>query len=240
MSIYRPGGPELTRHALELSGLKPGQALLDIGCGDGDAALLAQTEFGLKVTAVDTDKEAVARAVRAGVNALEMDASALEFPSRGFDAVMMECVFSCLDRQEESIHEAWCMLRPGGVMLLSDVYCRAPDMERWRREYREAMALFRRPRSEGDCESGDKLPSPYCQDGAVVLDGLCGLLEELEMEIPVFEDRSEDLKAFIGQAVFDCGFLEAWFASQGGWTNCSCARRGDLGYFLMIARKKDA
>jgi len=240
MSIYRPGGEELTRHALQLAGLHPGNELLDIGCGDGDAALLAQNEYGLKVTAVDIDKDAVARAASAGVNAREMDASALEFSSRCFDAVMMECVFSCLDRQEESLHEAWCMLRPGGVLMMSDVYCRAPDIERWQKDYREAMALFRRPREEGDCESGEKLPSPYCQDGAIVMDGLYGLLDELDMEVMVFEDRTGDLKAFIGQAIFDCGSLEAWFDSQGGWKNCECTRRGDLGYFLLIARKKNA
>ena len=44
-----------------------------------------------------------------------MDASALEFPSRSFDIVMMECVFSALERQEESIHEAICMLRAWGA-----------------------------------------------------------------------------------------------------------------------------
>ena len=35
MSICRPGGLELTRRALRMAGLKAGQALLDVGCGDG-------------------------------------------------------------------------------------------------------------------------------------------------------------------------------------------------------------
>lgn len=239
MSVLRPGGGELTRYALGAAQVEPGWALLDVGCGDGTAAALAQEEFGLKVTAVDLREESVSQAKERGVDARVMDASALDFSSRSFDVVMMECVFSTLDRQEEAFHEAYCMLRPGGLLILSDLYRRHPDRMRWRREYREAMAQFRRPRQEGDCEKQEVLPSPYCQDGALVLDGLDLLLEELGMEKVLFEDRTEDLKVFAGQAILDCGSVEEWFRRQGGWKPCACKAK-ELGYFLMIARKPDA
>lgn len=239
MSLLRPGGLELTRYALEQAGAQPGQELLDVGCGDGTAALFAQEELGLKVTCVDTDEHAVQSAAARGLTARRMDAAALEFPSRSFDLVMMECVFTALDRQEEAIHEAYCMLRPGGCLILSDLYCCAPDLPRWREEYRAAMALFRRPREHEDCGSGDHLPSPFCQDGAVVMEGLYGLLEELELEVALFEDRTADLKAFCGQAILDYGSVEAYFQAQGSWTPCACTTASP-GYFLLIARKKDA
>ena len=239
MSIYRPGGLSLTQHALELSALKPGQKLLDVGCGDGESAVFASKHFGLKVTAIDKDPAAVARAKEQGAIALRMDASSLSYPSRCFDAVMMECVFTALDRQEEALHEAYCILRPGGILIISDLYCRQPDMDRWRKDYREAMALFRRPRNEGDCESSEHLPSPYCQDGALVLDGLYYLLDELEMEIMVCEDRTEDLKTFLAQAIMECGSVETWFDKHGGWKPCTNAGK-NTGYFLLLARKKNA
>lgn len=239
MSILRPGGLALTRIALERAGVQPGDALLDVGCGDGSAAAWIQKEVTPQVTAIDVDPEAVHRAKEHGVDAQEMDASALKFSSRSFDIVLMECVFTALDRQEESIHEAYCMLRPGGRLILSDLYCRAPDLARWKQDYQAAMALFRRPRNHDECGSGDRLPSPYCQDGAVVLNGLYGLLEELELEVVHFEDHTEDLKAFCGQAILECGSVEAWFRAQGNWTPCACTAK-DAGYFLLVARKKDA
>lgn len=236
MEVLRPGGLELTRYGLSQLRIPAGGRLLDIGCGKGEAALLAQTEFGLTVTAVDVDKDAVESAAARGLDARVMDASALEFPSRSFDIVMMECVFSALERQEESIHEAICMLRPGGALILSDVYHRNPDLNRWRQEAKQARALWRQPHKEGDCGKHDPLPSPYCLDGLPVIPGLQALLEELQMEITLFEDRTEDLKAFMGQAIFDSGSVEAWFRAQGGWIPDRLYNK-DTGYFLLLEQK---
>ncbi len=239
MSILRPGSLELTRHALTAAGAKSGMTLLDVGCGDGEAAAFAQREFSLTVTGVDTDADAVARAKAAGVDARIESADALSFPSRGFDLVTMECVFSILERQEEAIHEAYCMLRPGGALILTDVYCRTPDLERYHADYKAAMALFRRPRKHEDCSSGDHLPSPYCQDGAVVMDGLTALLDELNLTVELFEDHTDDLTAFCAQAILDHGSLDAWFAAEGGWKPCVVTCK-DPGYFLLVARKRNA
>ena len=231
-----PGGLELTRRALEASGLQPGDALLDVGCGSGESALFAQQTFGLTVTGVDTDKAAVEAAQSQGVNALVQSADFLEFPSRGFDGVLMECVFTVLERQEEAIHEAYCMLKPGGRLILTDLYVRRPNLERYRKEHREAMALFRRPRSHEDCGNNAPLPSPYCQDGAVVLDGLTELLEELDLSVTLVEDHTEELKEFLGQAILDYGSLEAFADAQGGSSFCRCTAPS-AGYFLLIAKK---
>lgn len=238
MSILRPGGLKLTRYAIEKAALPDGAALLDVGCGDGSAVKFINDNFSLHATGIDKDDAAVERGKRAGADVSSGDASMLEFQSRSFDAVMMECVFSVLDRQEESIHEAYCMLKPGGKLIISDVYCREPDMERFRKEYREAMALFRRPREHSECGSGDNLPSPFCQDGAVVMDGLLGLLEELGLSVTLCEDHTELLTEFLGQAIMDYGSLEAYFSAEGSWDGCGCTGRRDAGYFLLIAEKK--
>ncbi len=237
MGILRPGGVSLTEYSLKKAGIKKGDKLLDIGCGDGTAAAFAKDKFGIEVTGIDTDKAAVEKANEKGIDAKVMDASMLEYPSYSFDVVSFECVFSVLERQEESIHEAYCVLKPGGAMIISDVYAREADMERFKKEYKEAMALFRRPRQDGDCEKQEVLPSPYCQDGAVVMEGLYHILDELEMELEVIEDHSEELKGFLGQAIMDYGSLDKYFEAEGTWKNCGCKRK-DAGYFLVIARKK--
>ena len=165
-----------------------------------------------------------------------MDASFLEFESRSFDIVMMECVFSVLNRQEESLHEAFCMIKPGGYLIISDLYCREPDMERYKKDYKEAMAQFYRPRNDGDCGHDEIFKSPYCQDGAIVIDGLLGLLEEFELDVIMDEDRTDDLKNFAADAIMKYGSLDEFFKANGG--KCYACSAKKPGYFLLIARKK--
>ena len=238
MSILRPGGVELTRYAMERVSARRGQSLLDVGCGDGTAALWLQSELGLEVSAVDRDAGNVARAKENGIAAREMDAASLDFASRSFDIVTMECVLSVLDRQEEALHEAYCVLKPGGYLIISDLYRRAPELERWQDDYRRAMAAFRAPREHGDCGSTELMPPSLSQDGALVMDGVYNVLDELELERVLFEDRTGDLKQFLGQAIMDYGSVEEFFRAQDCPCGCACSSK-DAGYFLLIARKKD-
>ncbi|MBR6259163.1 MAG: class I SAM-dependent methyltransferase [Oscillospiraceae bacterium] len=237
MSIKRPGGTELTEHAIELAGVKPGGTILDAGCGDGTVAKMLRDKYGQVVTAIDIDDDMVKAAKEKGVNALNMDAAMLEFDVYEFDNVLMECSFSVFENQEEAIHEAYCVLKPGGALIISDVYCREPDLERWRKQYDEAMALFHRPRLHSECGRKIEIPSPYCQDGAVVLPSLVDLLEELELKVEVTEDHTKELETYAAQAVMDYGSLEKWYEAEGCWNEALCKRK-DAGYFLLIARKK--
>lgn len=239
MGILRPGGVELTGYALERAGARPGQSVLDIGCGDGTAARWMSGELGLTVTAVDSDGKSVERAKEKGVDARVMDASALDFPSRSFDFVTMECVLSLLARQEEALHEAYCVLKPGGYLIISDMYCRAPDLERWQDDYRRERERFRTRREDGECETEELTHPSLSQDGALVMDGVLNMLDELELERMLFEDRTGELKQFIGQAIMDCGSVEELFRAGGCESCCACTAKS-AGYFLLIARKKDA
>lgn len=236
MGFLRPGGEALTEYALKAAGAKPGMRLLDEGCGDGSAALIASERFGLNVSAIDTDKNAVEAAKKKGIDASVCDASMLEFDIHEFDIVIMECSFSAFERQEESFHEAYCVLKEGGCIVMTDVYCRNPDLERWERDYWSAMSLWRRPRVHEECHVEKHLPSPYTQDGALVLKGIYDLAEELEMEVELFEDRTKDLTDFAAQAIMDHGSVENWFRAEGTW-NPGCEYGRNTGYFLMIIRK---
>lgn len=242
MALLRPGGTELTKRALdtilEKIDNKDNLSLLDIGCGDGTAGKFIMDNYDIKVSGVDIDENAVEKAKALGIDAIKCDATMLDYPSRSFDIVMMECVFTVLPKQEESIHEAYCVLKNGGFLVINDVYCREPDIERFKKDYVAAMKLFRRPREEGDCESTEHLPSPFCQDGAIVLDGLEMLINELELEVVLCEDHSDDLKAFAAQAILDYGSLDKYFEANGKENGCACACKKP-GYFTLIARKNN-
>lgn len=130
MSVYRPGGLDLTRYALTKIGAKPGEGLLDIGCGDGCAALCAAQEFGQRVVAVDLDEHAVQSACSRGVDARRMDAAQLELGGMMFDTILMECVLSLVEEKEAVLRQVCALLRLGGHLIISDVYQKADCSEK--------------------------------------------------------------------------------------------------------------
>jgi SAM-dependent methyltransferase len=73
--------------------LKPGQRVLDLGCGEGTTSIFLAKEFGVAVAAVDEDvpESLAVRAQAAGVGNLvtpiSADARKLGFPPGHFDAV---------------------------------------------------------------------------------------------------------------------------------------------------------
>ena len=213
MGLLRPAGIEITSHAMEMIAPENGAELLDIGCGDGTAAAAVSAAFGVRATGVDIRCDVAEQARKNGIDAVVCDAAKLDLPDESFDIVMMECVFSILERPEEAVKEAHRVLRPGGVFVISDLFCR------------NACAAV---------VSGN---SGYVRDGGTVLPKLEKLLIETGFELQNIEDRTADLKESLGQIIFDHGSLEAWFQKSGGW-RCKCTPGKGTGYFLMISLRK--
>ncbi|MGI8461789.1 MAG: methyltransferase domain-containing protein [Solirubrobacterales bacterium] len=133
-----PGGEAATRRSLELSELREGERLLDVGSGPGVSAMLAAREFGSVVAGLefgpDTVREAQASADAAGlcdrVGFIVGDASALPFADGEFDAVLCECSLSTFPDKDAALGEIRRVLRPGGRAAISDVVVdrrRLPD-----------------------------------------------------------------------------------------------------------------
>jgi hypothetical protein len=122
-----PGGIASTRELLVAGGLAPNARLLDAGCGLGASTRLAAEEFCLTVDGVDGSAEvidlAVARTPHARVRWTHADLEALPFQNDTFDGVLSECVLSTTDRAVV-LGELARVLRPGGLILLTDVEVR--------------------------------------------------------------------------------------------------------------------
>ena len=104
--------PELGQPVLELLAPRPGERILDLGCGDG---VLTQrlAAAGASVVGVDASPEQVAAARQLGLDARVMDGAELEFENE-FDAVFSNAALHWMRRPRLVIANVWRALKAGG------------------------------------------------------------------------------------------------------------------------------
>jgi ubiquinone/menaquinone biosynthesis C-methylase UbiE len=111
-----------------LSELKPGQDLLDVGCGPGTITTdLARAVSPGRVTAVDSSAEVLARAESAAADAgvvgavFEVaDVHALPYADDSFDVVHAHQVLQHVADPVQALREMRRVCRPGGVVAARD------------------------------------------------------------------------------------------------------------------------
>ena len=112
-----PGGEAHTRRLLELAALPQGASVLDLGAGAGEALALLR---GMGYAARGIDLEPRRETVERG------DLLRTGFPDGSFDAVLSECAFFVSGDPRGALREARRLLKPGGKLLLSDVFFEEP------------------------------------------------------------------------------------------------------------------
>lgn len=219
----RPGGLVLTRRGLDLwralCPLAPATLVLDLGCGRGATARFLAAQ-GLCVVALDPSAELLADAAvcpAPGIAPLRGRAQALPLASACVDAVFCECVLSVTGEPDVVLGEAARVLKPGGVLVLSDLYLRG-DAALADRTLRSAATQ----RGSGDCTSG-----------ALAKAALLGHLSGAGFRLQTFEDHSRLLAELAARLVF-AGLPRAGL----GGGECGGGGAGTRpGYFLCLARK---
>ena len=125
---YGRAAEKLTLELCQLAGIAEGERVLDVGCGFGGTIASLNERFSrLQLTGVNIDDRQLARARQQVLplheNRVEFrqgDACDLPFPEASFDRVLaVECIFHFPSR-ESFFKEARRVLRPGGVLVLSD------------------------------------------------------------------------------------------------------------------------
>ena len=222
--VWRPGGPELTRRALELAarhcGLAPGARLLDLGCGPG-ASLELLAGLGYRPLGLDRHahaawgKRAAGAARIPAVIFLRADAARPPLADNSVDAVLCECVLSLLPDPLDALRGCRRILRPGGALLLSDLFRHGDMLE----------------------EGGASLAPPEfgCLAGARSRAFWEGLLVRAGFVPRCFEDHSRALVEMAARLLwYGADAAPEWL--RGG---CACGgRRGAVGYGLWIAQKE--
>jgi trans-aconitate methyltransferase len=103
---------DLGEPLLELLNPKPGDVVLDLGCGDG-ALTEKIAACGCVVYGVDASFSQIEAARKKGLQALVMDGQELCFKS-GFDAVFSNAALHWMKQAEKVAAGVWRSLKPGG------------------------------------------------------------------------------------------------------------------------------
>ena len=262
---WRPGGVELTRRALAWCAsaglLAPGGLVLDLGSGAG-ATLHLLTQMGYRAVGLDKHAEAglpVDAAPSADVRIVRADLERPPLTADSCDCIVCECVLSLLHNPLAALRAACRALRPGGVMVVSDLMLR-PGYER---PGSTGCSGAGSSRSSCSCSghasavqsnssqsippttaTAEPLPEKYAAPGSSCLAGARpesawrGLVEAAGLHLLHFEDNSRALVELAARMIWYSD--DATRPVQG----CKCGGTAPgkswraYGYGLWIARKE--
>ena len=229
--MMRPGGLALTDRALAFIGLPRGSRVMDVGCGVGITVEHLIARHGLAATGVDRSAELIEAGMRRspGLPLRVGDAGRLPCRDGELDAVLAECSWSVIasggedgagdagrDPGRRALAELRRVLRPGGWLVLSDLYARS--------------ATGPSPEERGTGGS--------CGRALAGEDEVRTVVAGAGFEVVLWEDHHAALASFVGRAIFAFGSLDPLT----GATACGPARAAVVAgekpsYFLLVARR---
>jgi ubiquinone/menaquinone biosynthesis C-methylase UbiE len=149
---------------------KPGDALLDVGCGPGNLALLLAQRVGSdgKVAGIDASPEMIARARQkaerrhAPVDFRLEPVEALSFADGSFDGVVSSFVYHHLpdDLKPRALASIARVLKPGGRVCIVDFMPRASARRAPMATNMPALADLLRAAGFVEIRDGYEIPSP--------------------------------------------------------------------------------
>ena len=118
-----------------LAEARPGQALLDVGCGNG-GFLCSAAEAGWTACGVDPDPKALAAASSLGFDVRQGGIEAFADERDHFDAITLSHVIEHLHHPVEVVRAAYRLLKPGGILYIDTPNIQSHGLERFGTNWR--------------------------------------------------------------------------------------------------------
>ncbi len=173
-------------HPVSLGYIKEGNVVLDLGSGAGLDCFLAARKVGTsgKVIGVDMTtamiQKASENAKKYGFTNVEFrlgDIEALPVENNSVDVIMSNCVINLAPQKQMVFKEAGRVLKPGGLMAISDVVLR------------KDLTLAQRH---------DKALLSACVGGAILKTTYISMLEEAGFEVTIIDEDLEINQKWFG------------------------------------------
>jgi arsenite methyltransferase len=220
--LLRPGGLALTDRAIAMCDLPEGSHVWDIGCGLGATVAHLIRKQGFDAVGVDSSEEllAAAHAKMPWLPLVHARGDALPRATASLDAVLAECSWSAMAgadgaRPSPVLAEFRRVLRPGGRLIISDVYARS------------GAPVAPAPLGDGCWRV---LPTEPAIRSAITGAGFA---------IERWEDHSRALGEFAARMILEHGSLELLWGADCAKPDARAAWAvARPGYFLLVARKE--
>jgi len=181
------------RRALEFMELRPGEHLLDAGCGTGDDLLMIGQAMGgaAKLTGVDLDegtlKAGAARAEKAGIaiDFRQGDLVALPLEDDSVDVARSDRVFQHLPDPVASLGEMIRVTRPGGRVVGVDVDWGTLVLDHPQADFSDRIAAFARDQHTNG-RSGRMLRRWFREAGLDDVEGYADVVCVTDWEIATY------------------------------------------------------
>jgi len=220
----RPGGLELTRVILNRCNLPIGATILDVGCGTGATVEYLFTELGFRAIGIDPSSMLLktGKTQNGMLKLIQSPGEQLPFAASQFHAVLAECSLSLIENPALALAEFSRVLRPNGILVLTDIYARNSA----------AVPILR------------QLPLACCLSGAMSQVELMTLLEVAGFNVLTWADHTAALAYFTGQLIFVHGSLaNFWNCTTAGHADSDTIqqsiRLAQPGYYALNAVKKE-
>ena len=219
--VIRPGGLGLTDRALALCSLPAGARVLDVGCGPGATVEHLIARHRLAAFGLDASDSLLqsGRSRSLALPLAQAQGECLPVRDESLDAILAECSLSLVTNIDQTLAEFRRALKPGGCLVVSDVYARNPD----------AVATLR------------DLPTESCVRGSMLRDEMEERLRVHGFEIVVWQDHSDALKQFAAQLIWTHGSLAQFWCRATPSANPvdikQVIAQSQPGYFLLVAQK---